>query len=249
MWNVGKSTWDNLIAHIKVDRNRVPSLTVPKCCFHIGCKWVLGPLHTQDWEPVTITLQALSLVEKVEPVQVRFTLCLRDQRRMWMQDGCKVYMALQTLTTIYSFYFYHGWGPTWIKIHWNSIWSRAQSHRTSHYTWEFLTTLHDFGGVLGRPVDTFYWALTNSWSQLLACVWSGSYWTRASNYLKRKQWLFCGNREPLLVPEVRRWCNKLAPVHLRVRKWGAPRQAKTWWTRSFNSKRGSLSYLCMCIYI
>ena len=52
----------------------------------------LGPLHTRDWEPVTITLQALSLVEKAEPVQVRFTLRLRDQWSMWMQDGCKVYM-------------------------------------------------------------------------------------------------------------------------------------------------------------
>jgi hypothetical protein len=43
-----------------------------------------GPLHTWDWEPVTITPQALSLVGKAEPVQVRFTLCLRDQRSMWM---------------------------------------------------------------------------------------------------------------------------------------------------------------------
>ena len=50
------------------------------------------PLHTQDWEPMLITLQALSLVEKVEPVQVRFTLRLRDQWSMWTQDGCKVYM-------------------------------------------------------------------------------------------------------------------------------------------------------------
>ena len=41
---------------------------------------------------MTITLQALSLVEKVEPVQVHFTLRLRDQRSMRMQDGCKVYM-------------------------------------------------------------------------------------------------------------------------------------------------------------
>ena len=31
-------------------------------------------------------------MEKVEPVQVRFTLGLRDQRSMWMQDGCNVYM-------------------------------------------------------------------------------------------------------------------------------------------------------------
>jgi hypothetical protein len=52
----------------------------------------LGPLHTWDWEPMTITLQALSLVENVGPVQVHFTLRLRDQRSMWMQDGCKVYM-------------------------------------------------------------------------------------------------------------------------------------------------------------
>jgi hypothetical protein len=41
---------------------------------------------------VTITLQALSMVGKAEPVQVCFTLRLRDQRSMGMQDGCKVYM-------------------------------------------------------------------------------------------------------------------------------------------------------------
>ena len=41
---------------------------------------------------MTITLQALSLVEKAEPVQVRFTLRLRDQQSIWMQDGCKVYV-------------------------------------------------------------------------------------------------------------------------------------------------------------
>ena len=52
----------------------------------------LGPLHTQDWEHVTITLQALSLVEKADPVQARFTLRLRDQWSMWMQDGCNVYV-------------------------------------------------------------------------------------------------------------------------------------------------------------
>ena len=154
---------------------------------------------------MTITLQALSLVEKAEVVQVRFTLPLRDQWSMWMQDGCKVYMALngscfmvtwsilknhllkvvltqnqetmalRTLTTIYLFIYsiYHVFGPTWITIQWNSIWSRAQSHMTSYYTWGSITTLHDFGGVLGRPSDTFFWALTISRSRLLARVWSG----------------------------------------------------------------------------
>jgi hypothetical protein len=52
----------------------------------------LGPLHTRDWEHVTITCQALSLVEKMEPVQVRFTPCSWDQHNIWMQNGCKVYM-------------------------------------------------------------------------------------------------------------------------------------------------------------
>ena len=51
-----------------------------------------GPLHTRDREPMTTTLQALSLVEKAEPVQVRLTLRLRDWRSMWMQDGCTVYV-------------------------------------------------------------------------------------------------------------------------------------------------------------
>ena len=40
--------------------------------------YTLGPLHTRDWGPKTIPLQALSLVEKAEPVPVRFTLRLRD---------------------------------------------------------------------------------------------------------------------------------------------------------------------------
>jgi hypothetical protein len=41
----------------------------------------------------------------------------------------------------------------------------------SHYTQGFVTTLHDVGGVLGRrPLETLFWALTISWSRLLACV-------------------------------------------------------------------------------
>jgi hypothetical protein len=56
------------------------------------------------------------------------------------------------------------WGPAWIEIHWNSIWLRDRSH---------MTSLHDFEGVLGQPLDTFFWAPTISWSWLLARVWSG----------------------------------------------------------------------------
>ena len=68
-------------------------------------------------------------------------------------------MALRMLTTISLLYF------------WNSIWLRARSHMTSYYTWGYVTTLHDFGGVLGWPLDTFFWALTISRSRLLgSCV-------------------------------------------------------------------------------
>ena len=177
-------------------------------CFYTHCSLFRATLDTRDWEPVSSTLQALSLVEKAEPVQVRyFTLCLRDQWSKWMQDGCKVYMNFyrgikwimfhghldyfrksllggrsntklgdHDIPNAHNYWyilFYHAWGPTWIEIYWNNIWLRARSHMTSHYTWESVTTLHDFGGVLGRPMDIFFWALTISWSRILVRVWSG----------------------------------------------------------------------------
>ena len=52
--------------------------------------------------------------------------------------------------------FYHVWGPAWIEIYWNSTWLRARSRMTSHYTGGSMTTLHDFGGVLGQALDTFF---------------------------------------------------------------------------------------------
>jgi hypothetical protein len=80
-------------------------------------------------------------------------------------------MALRMLTPIDLFYFIMCEDPIWIKIHWKSIWLRVQSHMTSHYTWEHVTTRHDFEGVLEQPLDTFFWALTISWSRLLTRVW------------------------------------------------------------------------------
>ena len=82
-------------------------------------------------------------------------------------------MALLALTTVDLFYFYHVWGPVWIDIHWNSFWLRAtRSHMTSHYTWGSVTTLHAFGSVLERPLNSFFWAFTSEWSRHLAHVWS-----------------------------------------------------------------------------
>jgi hypothetical protein len=82
--------------------------------------------------------------------------------------------------------FYHVWGPAWIEIHWNSIWLRARSRMTSAYTCGSMTTLHDFGGVLGWPLDTFFWALTIPWSRLLACVRSGPYLWSTKQKLESK---------------------------------------------------------------
>ena len=78
-------------------------------------------------------------------------------------------MALRTLKTVGFSYFS---GPAWIEIHWNSIWLRARDIWLSHYTCGSVTTLHEFGGELGRPLDTFFWALTISWSRLLAHMWN-----------------------------------------------------------------------------
>ena len=82
--------------------------------------------------------------------------------------------------------FYHVWGPAWIEIYWNSIWLRAWSHMTSHYTWKPVSTLHDFGGVLGRPLDTFFRALTISWSRVLAHVRSGPYIAYCEDQISRE---------------------------------------------------------------
>ena len=55
----------------------------------------LRALHTRDWVPVTINYTSCTLIGGKggsELVQVHFTLHLRDQQSVWMQDGCKVYM-------------------------------------------------------------------------------------------------------------------------------------------------------------
>ena len=65
-------------------------------------------------------------------------------------------MALRTFTTVGLVYFNMCEDHEWIECHWNSIWWRVQSYMTSHCTWGSMTTLHDFGGVLGRPLDTFF---------------------------------------------------------------------------------------------
>ena len=169
-----------------------------------------GPLHTCDWEPTTITLQALSLVEKAELVQVCFTLSLSDQRSMWMQDGCKVYKdsfmasngsCFVVTWTIFKkpplggrpntrsgdhgtmnahnhwfIIFYRAWGPTWIDIHWNSIWfwpSYIWLHTTLEDPWPHYMIWR----VLGQPLDAFFWALTISWSWPLARMWNGCHTT------------------------------------------------------------------------
>ena len=161
--------------------------------------------RTQDWEPMTSTLQAISLVEKAELVQERFTLRSRDQRSKGMQDGCKVYMDsymasngscfMVTWTILnktslegrpntklgdhgtlndhsrWFIHFYHVWG--WIESHWNSIWLRHPV--TYDFTLHFNICDHAtwFWRCLGTPLDTFFWALTISWSRLLSRVWSG----------------------------------------------------------------------------
>ena len=169
----------------------------------------LGPfLHTWDWEPVSIPLQALSLVEKMELVQVPVTLNLTYQRECemdvestwiptWHRMGrvsmgtwtifknrlLKVHliqnqeiMTLRMITTVDLFHFImhedlheyrflelrFGRGPDHIYIF--TLHLRVRNHAT--WFWRWLGTA--FGHL-------FFWALTISWSHLLARVWSRPY--------------------------------------------------------------------------
>ena len=93
-------------------------------------------------------------LRKAEPVQVRFTVPLRDQLWRWLQHRCKIYMAsngscfmvtkivfnnhlwevglIQSWGTMapqnlkpFLFWFIMCEDTTWIEIHWSSIWLRA----------------------------------------------------------------------------------------------------------------------------
>ena len=68
--------------------------------------------------------------------------------------------------------FYHVQKPTWIEIYWNSIgWGLVAYGFTldlkvcDHTTWCWRW--------VGTAFGHFLWALTMSWSRLLARVWSG----------------------------------------------------------------------------
>jgi hypothetical protein len=107
-------------------------------------------------------------------------------------------MALRNLTTIYYLQLIMCEDPTWTEIHWNNTWFQVRSHKTSHSTWGLVTTLHDFGGVLGqRPLGTFFWALTIPWSHSwLVCqmalrfVWGGRGWGGQFWYVEAGTWKF-----------------------------------------------------------
>ena len=75
-----------------------------------------------------------------------------------MQDGCKVYMD-SYMASIGSCSM-----VTWtiFKNHLLEIGLTQNRHIRGS-----VATLHDFGGVLGRPLDTFFEALTISRSWLL----------------------------------------------------------------------------------
>ena len=96
------TTWPPLHVCCQFGSNQLKKINLHKCILFQGFSvWmnervrlymIMATSHTRDWEPMTITLPALSLAENAEPVQVRFALHSRNQWSMWMQDGCTVYM-------------------------------------------------------------------------------------------------------------------------------------------------------------
>jgi hypothetical protein len=172
----------------------------------VGGEW--GPLDTRDWEPMTIALQALSLVENAETVQVQVSC------HAWGTDGvCECKMGVQvymdSCMALNGSCFMVTWvifenrllevSLTWnretmvlrtfttVDLFYSIMWEDPHERKfiemqplvevpvTHDFTLHLrsVTTLYDFEGVLGWPLDTFFWALTISWSRLLARVWSG----------------------------------------------------------------------------
>ena len=102
-------------------------------------------------------------------LNIIFNIFLGDRLNTKLGDH-----GLQNLTTVDLLYVIMREDPTYINsTHWSSIWLRARSHMSSHYTWGPVTTFHDFGSVSGTVFGHFFWALTISWSRLLARLWSG----------------------------------------------------------------------------
>ena len=106
--------------------------------------------------------------------------------------------------------FYHEQRSASIEIHWNSIWLRAQSLMAAQYTWGSVTTLHEFGGVLGRPLDTFGLSQFHGHGSWLVCEVALVNVTltisiRATSHMSQEPWLW----------EPQRKCPNAAQIHLQ----------------------------------
>jgi hypothetical protein len=126
------------------------------------------------------------------------------------------------------------WGSAWIDIHYNSILLKARSHMTSHYTWETMTTLHDFGGVLGRPLNTFFWAPTISRSRLLALSGRSSMFIVAHRNCGSFQAIWrrlCGNIYLYI------WNPKASTEHFMVDDWLGNKHTYMYNTRRINLRQ------------
>ena len=92
--NIACNQWLSLakptLKVLLADRNRSLMVRTSKSGWAIIWHW--GPLHTQDWEPVTNTLQALPLVEKVRWSRSKFAShyackvceCNMDAKSTWI---------------------------------------------------------------------------------------------------------------------------------------------------------------------
>ena len=121
------------------------------------------------------------------------------------------------------------WGPAWIDICWNSMLLRDWSHMASHYTWGPVITLHDVGGVLGRPLE-FGLSQFHGHGSWLVCevalngtswrkAWESSMWHECG---WRNFWINLNKRNVRLMARVRNVTtmmngNKYRPLYTRAK--------------------------------
>ena len=117
----------------------------------------------------------------------------------------------------------------------------------SHYTWGSVTTLHDFGGALGRASNSFFRALIISWSWLLARVCSGPKTSRKSPCIEKNIWDIPHiNKKENRKMSTSNWLNSETPGSRPVMPQNVPRHRRSEGTELCSQDIYSSVVPCIC---
>ena len=163
---------------------------------------------------MTITLQALSLVRNAKPCQVRFTLRSRDQRSMWRQDGCKVYMDYYTASNGACF-----------MVTWDFYQKPPLGGRPYTKPWkaalQMLTTVDLPYFIMCEDMHENKFIQNNCWSRAWSHTTSQYTWVTTQNDFGGVLWrplshFHLGSHNSMGTALGLRWSDPLGPLHTQA---------------------------------